>query len=677
VPDPRRRTAAVAPTRRTAQRGLVASASVISSKNTTLRSVSIASEAWQKRAWAFYDNVGELRFGAEWVGNGLSRVNLTAATQPQTQADEPISIDEIDQTETPRTEVQQRALELVASIAGGPTGQGGMLSTFGVHATVAGESWLIAEPPPEVVLSDDRLLLEPAGQPSEESYETWAMLSDQDIRRKPGAPDANAENVTAADLYEVCDQDTGAWRDVHPHALVARCWRPHPAKRHKADAPARGAFMVLRQIELLSARIIADAESRLAGAGLLILPSEVEFPAGQQAASTNTADDDTGTEPDDSDSFIEALTLAMTVPIGDRESPAAVVPLVIRVPGEYVDKVQHLTFATAFDGSLLELLDAAIKRLALALDMPPEVLTGMAGVNHWTAWQVEETAITLHLEPLAEMLCHALTEGFLVPALQAEGFSPEDIDTVMVWYDTSDLRARPDKSGAAKDLYDRKELSGEALRRESGMADDDAPDPDERARRWIEEVLTGAGASTVAVDLLEALGYLDAATAAAMKATIEATEAAGAPAPPEEPEDASPAPPGPPPAPSEPPASQPVAASAVLAVAQVLTDQAVRVANTRLRAQMGKGVPGGAAAVKCDDVMQLHVGSGDITQFATLDSLVAGAWDRLPDYADTLGVDATDLETRLNTYVRTTLAGGMPHDVDRLADVLGLARTPA
>jgi hypothetical protein len=659
---------------------LLASAAVISSKNATLRKVSITPQAWQERAWQFYDAVGELRFGAGWVGNGMSRVNLVAATVPETQADEPTPIDELkpdpdhpQEGDVQLSPVQQRALELVSAIAGGPVGQGELLQTFGLHSTISGESWLLAEPPRDVVPTDDQVLLD--NLPAEDlEYETWAMLSDQDIRQKQGAPDPG-EGVTPDQLYEARDEVTGSWRSIHPHALVARIWRPHPAKRHQADAPTRGAFMVLRQIELLGARVIADAESRLAGAGLLILPIEMEFPAGQAGLPVPTDDDDTVV--DDDDNFIESLTAAMTVPIGDRESPAAVVPLVIKVPSELVGKVQHLTFATPFDGALLELLDAAIKRLALALDMPPEVLTGMAGVNHWTAWQVEETAITLHLEPGAEAFSQALTESYLIPALESEGFGPDDIATVMVWYDTSDLRARPDKSPAAKDLYDRHELSGDALRRESGFSEDDAPEEEERARRFIEEMLVGAGASTVAVDMAEMLGYIDAATATRMREGL--AQATPAPVGPDDEDDASPGVPGPPPPPQAAPEPEPlpVAASAVLTVAQILTDQAVRVANTRLRAQMGKGVPGGAAAVRVSDVMQLHVGSGDITAFATLDSLMAGAWDRVPDYAETLGVDPADFEARLNTYVRTTLAGGMPHDLDRLADALGIVAAPA
>jgi hypothetical protein len=32
----------------------------------------------------------------------------------------------------------------------------------------------------------------------------------------------------------------------------------------------------------------------------------------------------------------------------------------------------------------------AVERLAIGLDMPPEVLLGLGDSNHWSAWQVDE-----------------------------------------------------------------------------------------------------------------------------------------------------------------------------------------------------------------------------------------------------------------------------------------------
>lgn len=616
--------------------------------------MSIQGGDWKARAWDFYDNVGEFRFGAGWIGNGLSRVNLTAAAIPEAQGDDPTPIATLepdpenpDDSREPLTRVQARAMELVDMIGGGPVGQGEMMQAFGIYATVSGEGYLVAEP--DLV------------DPDADEIISWSVLSDQEIRVKAGAAPGPDMVGQADSLYEVVDEVTGGWRPVHPNSLVIRVWRPHPAKRSQSDAPARAAFPVLRQIELLTGRTIADAESRLAGAGLLVLPDSVEFPP-QPGISVNEGDDGE----DDADQFVVDLHRAMTIPIANRESAAAVVPLVIKVPDDVVDKVKHLSFTTAFDSAILELLEGAIKRLALALDMPPEVLTGMAGVNHWTAWQVEETAITLHIAPLAEMIAQALTEGFLVPALMAEGFSADEIATVMVWYDTTELQTRPDKSANAKEAYDRMELSGAALRREMGLDDEDKPSEDEFRLRVL--LQAAAGAPTLAPQMLAAAGILEPEVADA--AADAGTESAnGSPV-----QDAGDAPVenGPPAQENEPPL-----AAAALPTADVIARRALEVANARLRSAAAKGIPGGAAAIRVPAGAALHEVIGDVTTYATLDALLDRAFAGTATTCRLMGVDEEWFVGALNRYVRATLAGGMPHDTDRLAGALGLVAVPA
>ena len=60
---------------------------------------------------------------------------------------------------------------------------------------------------------------------------------------------------------------------------IIRSYRPHPRYHDQADSPVRSALPILREIALLNQHIGAQARSRLAGAGLLIVPSEVSFAA--------------------------------------------------------------------------------------------------------------------------------------------------------------------------------------------------------------------------------------------------------------------------------------------------------------------------------------------------------------------------------------------------------------
>ena len=331
---------------------LVAAAQVMTAPNQALRLSIGKQHGWQHEAWEFYDIVGELRFAATWVANALSRVNLIAASAPLSPGDEPTPVDP---TAEGVTAVQRRAGELVSMIAGGPSTQGQIMASFGVNLTIAGQCWLVIEPDENDPMSD-RLT-------------HWMVLSTDEVRSAQGEIE-----------IRVSERD---WRVIHPNAVVIRCWRRHPRRAWEADAPTHAVLSILREITLLQQHINASAQSRLAGAGILALPSEAVFPPGQGPQTT------TGVDPDDEnltapeDTFIDTLVEAMTVPIVDRGSAAAVVPLVVKVPGEYVDKIKHISFSTPFDANIMELLENAIKRLSLGMDIPPEVLTGKGPANHW------------------------------------------------------------------------------------------------------------------------------------------------------------------------------------------------------------------------------------------------------------------------------------------------------
>ena len=349
--------------------------------------------------------------------------------------------------------------------------------------------------------------------------------------------------------------------------------------------------------------------------------------------------------------FVETLIDAMTTPLIDRGSAAAVVPLVIKVPGDLVDKMKHITFSTPFDDKVLDLMEGAIKRLALGLDIPPEVLTGTGSMNHWGAWQVAEEAITMHIEPLSEVVVNALTIGFLRPALEAEGYDPEQ---VMVWYDTTDLRTRPDRSRSAVEAYDRLELSGEAMLREMGLNVDEMPTPEEKRERLL--ISIARGAPTLAPAILDALGY----TVALPQPTADDDRTVQ-----DEPPNV--------PALDRLPDTLPASAShqALAAACDIIVHRALERAGSRLRSAAGKRTPGGAAAIDCPDPARLHL-SLDATEHADLTALLDGAWSLVPEVAQRHQIDAGALSATLDAYTRGLLAAGHGHTHDRLASALGV-----
>lgn len=384
-------------------------------------------EEWQREVWDFYDSLGEFRQGITWKANMLSRVRLVAGRRVAGQ-DEPEPIK------------TGPAADLVAELAGGVGGQAALMSSFAVYLDVPGECYLVGE-----TLAD--------------GTNKWYTVSIEEARPKF----IDGQSLPEFEVYE---GDTRRWRQLPPDSMVVRVHRAHKRWRHVADAPSRACRTLMRELELINRHIAAQYMSRLASAGLVVFPDEVTFPVRAEFA-------------DAPDPFVAEWIEIAAEAIKTPGTAAAVVPIPIKVPGEYVDKVKHVDFTLKLDDKIIEKRDSGLSRLAIELDMPPEALLGTRDVNHWNAWLVDEQGVKIHVAPDAEIVCDALTQGFLVPRLKAAG---EDFEDIVVWYDASELILRPDLSAAAGNTYDRGELKGETLRAATGFNENDKPTDEELKR---------------------------------------------------------------------------------------------------------------------------------------------------------------------------------------------------
>ncbi len=380
-------------------------------------------DSWQREAWEFFDQLGEFNTGVTWLSQMMSRVRLRAALL-KPDLDEP-SISDVKPGDL--------AAKLMRDLAGGVGGQAQMMRGLVTQLSVPGEGYLVGE------------------QLGKNAF-SWMVRSQEEVRATSGRFEvvgSRIPNVT--------------WVGLPEESLVVRVWRPHPRYYHVADSPARSARPIMRELELVNRYITAQYLSRLAMAGLLILPEEASFPVREEFQD----------EPDPlSMEFVEIAAESIREP-GHASS---IVPLLIRVPAEIADKIQHIDFTLKIDEKVIDRRESAITRLANKLDVPAEILTGLGDVNHWTAWQLDEGALKTHIAPMAELICHCLTVGYLQPRLAASGEA--DVGQWVVWYDMSELAIRPDRSENAVQAYDRFEIDGEAYRRETGFSEDDAPEGD-------------------------------------------------------------------------------------------------------------------------------------------------------------------------------------------------------
>lgn len=430
--------------------------------------------SWQEEAWAAYDEVGEERFLASTLSGRLSQARLYVQHKPLTGPHSSLRDDETDVADTATTATAALAEGVLTALGASQQDLGQMLQRLAVNLFVAGEGWLVGVPAhlvPGIDISDPASPLA-ATAPSPDpalSDLVWRVLAVTEVTTV-ATPSPTAAGRVRLNL----GSDASAPVEVSTDEIyMIRIWRPHPARYWEADSPTRACLPILRELIGLTRHISAQIDSRLAGAGLLVVPSSASA-----ALASDAADAYSSGQPDP---FVSALMESMLRPIENRDDASAVVPLVVTVPDEAADKVSHLTFSSALDSGARDLRDEAIRRLALAQDAPPELLLGSGAMNHWGAWLTREDTVTTHIEPVLALICEALTSQYLRPVLLSAGLSEDVVRTLSVGYDVSALVARPNRSEEALNLHKSGAISDEALREASGFDDSDEKPLEERA----------------------------------------------------------------------------------------------------------------------------------------------------------------------------------------------------
>lgn len=428
--------------------GLRASAERITSKNVST-GVTRAGKAgeWQLDAWEMYDLVGEQRFLANTLAGRASQARLYVGRLP---SDDPLA-----EPEPLNDPVLQAMLD---SIGKASTGRAQLVLRMVMNYFIAGEAYLVGIPPHLIARARGESAAAPVSGNAEVLVTDleWRVLSIDEFRYKTEKTVQLLLAESGGKPFEVNVDD------IYP----IRSWRPHPRRAWQADSPTRSSLPVLRELVGLTMAIGAQVDSRLAGAGVFIVPDSARKAMLRSMGLSENSDQDP---------LADALIDAMSAAISDRSSAASFAPLVLTVPDDSAEFFKHITFDKEFDKQLKPLREEAIRRVALGQDAPPELLLGVGGMNHWGAWLVREDVVTTHLEPPLALFCDSVTVQFLRPLMRALGYSDKDVDDTVVWYDVSHMIVRPNRNVDAQALYGVGELSGEALRRENGFDENDAP----------------------------------------------------------------------------------------------------------------------------------------------------------------------------------------------------------
>jgi hypothetical protein len=409
-------------------------------------------QGWQERAYGYRSDVGELRYAVAFLANAAKRMMFYPAVyMPGERVPVPIEDSDLKQ----HAAITHDALDRLGDVGCRSTLASDQMAGF----EVAGECYLVSR-------EDDSDGIK---------REVWEMRS--------------LSEVQASEDGKVLIKDTpgnvgATWtsRDssvyvMQPDDYLARMWRPDPQWRRLADSPVRAAESVLEELVILGKDVRAGGVSRLVNNGILLIPDDL-----MAVRNSTGLDDEAGDDEDDE--FLVQMIEAATTAIMDPGSAAAALPIVARGPAETLDKVKLLAMVRPEDKNA-DKRQEALRRLATAMDLPAEVLTGIADVNHWGAWQVDDSTFRHHVEPLVQDEVDSWTAAYFRRYLTAAGVPEDAVSRMVIWYDPTELLTKPDRSTDAKDAHTAHALSNEALRRHLGFTEDEAPSDEELAVRLL------------------------------------------------------------------------------------------------------------------------------------------------------------------------------------------------
>lgn len=380
--------------------------------------------SWQKRALDYVDLIPELNYASRFYSRMLKRITIFPAIRGSDDKVDPIT--------------EGLPVDLLDRIQDAGGGRSQLQGQYGRLQFITGEGYLF-------------------GRDLDQDTERWSFVWSDEIQLDDGAitwkPVPSVEGIKFSP----------------GEAVAYRMWTPHPARSGEADSPMHSILEVAEELYVLTKAVRSTAVSRMVN-GLLKVPTELSFGAAEAI----------GDEDPENNPFLADLIEHITGVIENAGSPEAAAPFIAEAAAEFLAGLEWIPLHDAqTDYMERTLREEAIKRCAYGLDMPPEVLLGLADANHWTGRQITHDMWRSHGAPIAEQLCDDLSEAYLRPALRQEGFP--DWQKVVVSYDDADVVVSPDRSEDADAAFDRVGALGETgYRKLKGIPEAMAPDEDER-----------------------------------------------------------------------------------------------------------------------------------------------------------------------------------------------------
>jgi hypothetical protein len=407
--------------RRPPVHGLVASASSITpSKESQMKAR--RQMTWQRQSFVYVKLIPELNYASRFYSKMLSKLKIFPAFRGMDDELTPIK-------DGPPVELLDRIQD-----PGG--GRSQILASYGRLMFIIGEGYLF-------------------GRDLGGDVERWAFVNPREL-------DFNGDKIIhrpteKAEPIEYSGSQAEAYR----------MWTPDPEYSGEAESPMRAVLEIAEELDLLTKSVKSTAVARLLN-GMYKVPSELSFGPDTPGK---------GDDPEEN-AFLAMLFEHMLGVVENAGSAEAAVGLLVEGAYEFLDRLEWAQLHDPQNDFLEQgLRKEAIDRAAMGLDLPPEILKGMAEANHWGARQILHDTWRSHGSVVAEQCCDDFADAYLRPALRAEKF--ERWKEVVIGYDDSNVVVPPDRTDDADKAFDRGTLDRPGYRKMKGIPESMAADEEE------------------------------------------------------------------------------------------------------------------------------------------------------------------------------------------------------
>ena len=440
---------------------------------------------WESEAWRYFDDLPEIKAGARFKARTMSKLGLYPAVIVDPDSD-PVSLDTpIDDAGTPVIEdlaVIQACNQALTRLGSGKGGISSILERWGGNGFVTGQGYLIGYADPTNLVTG----------------ETFGFYSTDELRINDRGRWAIAESPDAKPDEWVVLPETDT--------VVVRIWNQHYRYSQMPDSSVRGVLDLCENLLFLQNMGLGTAMARM-NAGILFLPTGM-------LKNKQPVDGD-GTHGESlRDPVVQDILDHIMTPIGNPRSAAVAAPVIITADPDDIEKVKHLSFSREFDAIADAREKDLIIRLANGVDLPAEVLLGMAASNHWSAWLIDDQTFRSYIQPDVNEFVNAVTMGYYQPALLAAGMAPDLVRRMCLWYDRTDLVGDPDEGDRVFKAVEAGLVGDQPARRRLGFSEAEAPTDEDIARRVLLH-----GRAPAAADVAADVAVTDATGPGAIPAT--------------------------------------------------------------------------------------------------------------------------------------------------------------